>query len=226
MLIIEVLIGALLSLFVSILIENQRSPKLSLEIETPDPNNNLKEGMPAKIIKVLRVKLLNRKVKPFFSSWLKREAAIHCTATIQMLRFKDYSPFFETPIHARWTRSAEPLSPQIHPDTKKIVKLFDPAIYSTIMFRNCYPGIEEIIDIVARYDYEEACFIWNNDIYYKGWRNEEVKIPKGTYYVIVTISSSGEKQLGYFKLENTPGIKNFRLLNLSNEELKKLKLEG
>ncbi len=116
--VIEVFLGALLSLIVSILIENQRSPKLSLEIDEPDFNDNL-QGKPAKIIKVLRVKLLNRKVKPAFSWLLKREAIIHCNATIQLLHIKDRSPLFTNPIHARWTRSDEPYTLQIDPNKMK-----------------------------------------------------------------------------------------------------------
>jgi len=220
--VIEVFLGALLSLIVSILIENQRSPKLSLEIEDYSFDDNL-QGKPAKIIKVLRVKLLNKKVRRAFSWWLKRETVIHCNATIQMLHFEDHFPFFHKPIHARWTKSIEPMTQELKPDTNTIVQLFDPAKYNAVMFRNCYPGTEEIIDIVARYNDEEDCYIWNNDIYYKGWRNKDVQIPKGRYFLIVTVFSNGEETKGYFKLENTSSINNFRLLNVSNEELKNLK---
>ena len=94
------------------------------------------------------------------------------------------------------------------------------------MFRNCYPGTKELIDIVARYDDEEDCYIWNNDVYsYKGWRNKDVQIPKGRYFIIVSVFSNGEEAKGYFKLENNSSIINFRLLNVSNEELKNLKQE-
>ncbi|MFZ3151140.1 MAG: hypothetical protein WA116_05570 [Anaerolineaceae bacterium] len=215
-------IGAVLSLFVSILIENQRKPKVTMEIEDYYFDNNL-QGKPAKIIKVLRVKLLNRKVKDAFSWWLNREALIHCNATIQILHTEDRSPLFTNPIHARWTRSDEPYTLHRDSETKQYIPAFDIAKYNAVMSRTCYPGTEEIIDVVTRYDNEEDCYIWNNDIYYKGWRNTDVRIPKGRYYVIVTVSSSGENNIGYFKLENTLSINDFRLLNVSNEELKILK---
>lgn len=214
-------IGAVLSLFVSILIENQRKPKVTLDIEDYDFDNNL-QGKPAKIIKILRVKLLNRKVKPAFSWWLNREAFIHCNATIQILHL-NHSPLFSNPIHARWTGSDEPYTLQMDSETKKLIPIFDLAKYNAVMSRTCYPGTEEIIDVVTRYDNEEDCYIWNNDIYHKGWRNIDVRIPKGRYYVIVTVSSYGENNIGYFKLENTLSIKDFRLLNVSDEELKILK---
>ncbi len=219
---ISAFFGAVLSFIISILIENQRKPKLSLEIEDFSIENNL-QGKPAKRIKLLRVKLLNRKVKPAFSWWLKREAIIHCKATIQILHIEDRSPLFTNPIDARWTYSDEPLTPQINSNINKIVQIFDPAKYNATKFRSCYPGTKELIDIVARYDDDEDCFIWNNDTYFKGWRNKEVQIPKGRYYVIVTVFSSGENNSGYFKLENTISINDFRLQKVSNEELKILK---
>ena len=213
-------LGALISLFVSILIENQKKPKISLEITDFSFDQNLQDK-PAKIIKVLRVKLINKKVNPAFSFWLKREAIIQCNASIQILYYEDESPLFTNPIHARWTRSDEPFSLQI--DQNKVVPLFDPAKYNAVMSRNCYPGNEEIIDIVARYDNEEECYIWNNDVYYKGWRNEEVQIPKGRYYVIVSVSSSGENKFGCFILENNLSINDFRLLEVDKEVVKNLK---
>jgi hypothetical protein len=213
-------LGSVISLFVSILIENQRKPKVSLEIANYSFDPNLQEK-PAKKIKVLRVKLLNKKVNRAFSFWLKREAVIHCNATIQILYFEDKTPLFTNPIHARWTNSDEPYTLQLNQN--EVVQMFDPAKYSAVMSRNCYPGTEEIIDIVARYDNEEDCYIWNNDIYHKGWRNKEVQIPKGRYYVIVTLFSSGENNLGYFILENNLSINDFRLLNVRKEEIKNLK---
>ena len=114
--IFEVFAGAILSFFVSIMIENQRNPKLSLEIEKFSFDDNL-QSLPAKKIKVLQVKLINKKVKSAFSWWFKPETAIHCNATIQLLHFEDHSPFFQKPIHARWTYSIEPMTQEIKPDT-------------------------------------------------------------------------------------------------------------
>jgi hypothetical protein len=214
-------IGALLSFFLSIPIENQRKPKLSVLIEDFSFDDNL-QGKSAKTIKLLRIKLLNRKVKPFFSWWLKREAAIHCSASVQILHYQSLLPIFKKPVHARWSRSDEPISLQLD-SNNRIVSIFDPAKYNFVMTRNCYSGTEEPIDLVARYDKEDECYIWNYDIFYKGWRNNELRIPKGRYYVIVIISTSGEKTYGYFKLENSLNLLDFRLIDVSKEEIKTLK---
>lgn len=220
--IISAFLGAVISFFLSIPIENQRKPKLTLSIDDFSFDDHLQDK-PAKVIKVLRVKLTNRKVKKYFSFWLKREAAINTNATIQLLHYEDFAPLFTNPVHARWPRSDEPISPQFHPETKKLVLLFDLAKYNAVMTRNIYPGTEEPIDVIARYDDEEDCYIWNNDIYYKGWRNKEVKIPKGRYFVIISIYTSGEQTTGYFKLENSLSINDFRLQHISKEEEKRIK---
>ncbi len=135
-------LGAVISFFLSIPIESQRKPKLSLSIDDYSYDDNL-QNKPAKVIKVLRANVVNRKVKNAFSWWLKREAAIHSIATIQIFHLDDYSPLFTNPIHARWTGSEEPYSPQIDPNTNTIVTIFDPAKYNTVMARNIYPGTKE-----------------------------------------------------------------------------------
>lgn len=220
--VISAFLGAVFSFFLSIPIEYQRKPKLSILLEAFNFEEHLVDK-PAKKIKVLRVKLVNRKVKPFFSWWLKRESATHCNATIQLLSIEGLAPLFSSPVHARWTRSDEPYTVQIDSNTKQPQIVFDPAKYNAVMTRNCYPANDEPIDIATRYDNEEECYIWNNDIYYKGWRNIDLRIPKGVYYVVVTVYTSGEKTYGFFKLQNLLKIKDFQLLEISKEETKRIK---
>lgn len=209
-------VGAVLSLVISIIIENQRKPKLSFTIEDP-PIDNEYSNAPVKTARFLRVQLWNNEMPKMFR-WLNRESAMHCNADIQFLHFDDLTPVFHKRIPARWAGSDEPISPQIDPKTGALVSLFDVSKYNAAFRRNCYPGTKETIDIVARFDSDEDCYVWTNDNYLKGWRNTEVKLPRGRYYVILTVYSSGEKIRGYFKLENSVSDKDFRLLAMNDEE--------
>ncbi len=210
--ILGIIIGSVISIGTTIIIENFKKPDLYFQIEDP-PIDMKYPNAPAKKARFLRVQLWNNDIK-----WLTRETAMHCNASIQVLHHDDLSPVFKNKISARWAGSDEPLSPQLDAKTGNIIQIFDPSKYSAAFRRNCHPGTKETIDVVVRFDDDDDCYIWTNDSYYKGWRNSEVKLPKGRYYIIVTVFSAGERVRGYFKLENTVGIKDFRLLALNEKE--------
>lgn len=209
-------VGAVLSLVISIIIENQRKPKLSFRIEDP-PSDNEYPNSPAKKARFLRIQLWNSEMPKIFR-WLSRESAMQCNADIQFLHLEDLAPVFNKKVPARWSGSDEPISPQIHPKTGEQVPQFDISKYNAAFRRNCYPGTKETIDIVARFDADEDCYVWTNENYIKGWRNNDHKLSKGRYYVIVTVYSSGEKTRGYYKLENSVSVKDFRLIDVNDEE--------
>lgn len=213
-------LGALLSLIFSIFIENQRKPKLSIQLDETSIDNNLIDR-PAKKIKILRVHVLNAKLPKFFF-WMNRDAAMHCNAEIQVFHVDNLSPIFKPPVAARWPRADEPLSNQFDVSTKQLVTYFDISKYNAAFTRNIYPNSEEPIDTFVRFDSDKECYIWNNDTYHTNWRNPEVQLPKGRYYVIVTVFSSGEIIKGFYQLENSVSIKDFRLTELSKEERQKL----
>jgi len=214
-------LGALLSLLISIYIEYQRKPKLYFQIEDPPLDSSYKSA-PAKDVRFLRVQLWNQAM-PNFLKWLNREAALHCSGDIQFHHIDDGAPIFSKAMPIRWSGADEPVSYQVLPDGK-VVQLFDPTKYGAASRRNCFPGSKETIDVVARFDNDEECYGWSNENYLpgKGWRNDDWKLPKGRYLVKVTVYSSGEKVVGIFKLENSVGRKDFRLMNVSAEDLRKL----
>jgi hypothetical protein len=126
----------------------------------------------------------------------------------------------------RWAGSDEPFSYQALPDGK-IVQLFDPAKYNAAFRRDCFPGAPELVDVAARFDNDEDCFGWSNDSYLpeKGWRNPEFRLPKGRYFVKVTVRSSGEKMCGVYTLENSVARQHFRLTTAPKKEAAKLRLQ-
>jgi len=215
-------LGAVLSLLASIYIEYQRKPKLYIEIEEP-PYDATYSAAPAKKVRFLRVRLCNQPM-PKFLKWLNREAAMYCNGDIQFHHMDDGAPLFTRPMPVRWSDSDEPLSLQVLPDGKAAL-IFDAAKYNAAFRRNCYPGNKESIDVVARFDNDKECYGWSNETYLlgKGWRNDDWKLPKGRFLVKVTVYSSGETVVGVFKLENSIGRKDFRLMQASLEDLNKLK---
>jgi hypothetical protein len=216
-------LGALLSLLISIYIEYQRKPKLYFTIEEPIFDASYPSA-PARDARFLRVQLWNRAM-PKFLKWLNREAALHCSGDIQFHHIEDGAPIFTRSRPIRWAGSEEPLSFQVLQDGR-VVQLFDPGKYSAASRRNCFPGDKETIDVVARFDDDEECFGWSNENYLpgKGWRNDDWKLPGGRFLVKVTVYSSGEKIVGVFKLENSVGRKDFRLMEASVEDVRKLNL--
>ena len=216
-------LGALLSLLVSIFIEYQRKPKLGFTIEYPPFDGTY--SAPAKNARFVRVLLCNRSMSKRLR-WLGRDAALNCNGDIQFHHLIDGAPVFSRPMPIRWTRSDEPISYQALQDGQ-MAQIFDLAKYNAAFRRNCYPGSKEAIDVAARFDDDEECYGWSNETYLpgKGWRNEDWKLPKGRYLVTVTVYSAGEKVAGAFKLENSVGRKDFRLIEASAADLMKLDLK-
>lgn len=217
-------LGALLSLLASIYFEYQRKPKLELKIEDP-PFDATYESAPAKKARFVRVQLCNRAMPRLFR-WLGRDAAMYCHGDIQFHHLLDGAPLFSRPMPIRWAGSDEPLSFQVLPDGK-VVQVFDQVKYNAAFHRNCYPCSKEPIDVAARFDEDEDCYEWSNESYLpgKGWRNNDWKLPKGRYIVTVTVYSAGEKVTGVLKLENSVGLKDFRLMKASDDDIRKVGLK-
>lgn len=217
-------IGALLSLIISIYIEYQRKPKLSLKIEDP-PFDATYTSAPAKEARFLRVHLINHAMNKWLR-WLGRNAAMGCFGYIQFYHIDNGAPVFSKQMPVRWSKSDEPVSHYMQDG--QIIQLFDPAKYNSAFRRDCFPGSEELIDIVARYDNEDECYGWCNDSYLpdKGWRNQDWKLPKGRYLIKVTVISSGDNVSDIFQLENSVTKQHFRLLKASEQDIAKITREG
>jgi hypothetical protein len=215
-------LGALLSILASIYIEYQRKPKLRFEIEEP-PADAIYPSAPAKVARFARVRLCNNAM-PRLLSWLGRDAAMQCYGYIQFHHFEDGAPVFSRPMSIRWAGSDEPLTFQAMPNGQ-LAQLFDPTKYNAAFRRNCFPGTKELIDVAARFDNDDDCYGWSNENYLpgKGWRNPDWKLPKGRYIARVTVHSSGETVSAVFQLENSVARQHFRLMEATQENVKKLK---
>jgi hypothetical protein len=217
-------LGALLSLCVSIIIEFQRKPKLSIKVEEP-PTDVTYSNRPANKARFLRVRLSNRAM-PKFLRWLGRNAAIHCHGEIQFYHQNNGAPVFSKPMPIRWAGSDEPFSYQALPGGQ-LAWIFDPSKFNAAFYRDCHAGSEEPIDVVARFDSDTDCYGWTNENYLqnKGWRNADWKLPSGRFLVTITVHTSGEKVVDLFELENSVGIQHFRLMNSTKEDRQKIHIK-
>jgi hypothetical protein len=215
-------LGALLSILASIAIEYERKPKLKFSIEEPPLEQQFGEGRPGRNGRFVRVYVTNKPMPRLFR-WLGRSAAYQCTGKIQFYH-PDGAEVFSRAMPVRWAGSDEPVSYQALPEGK-VAELFDPAKYNAAFRRDCFPGSPELVDVAARFDDEEDCFGWSNETYLpgKGWRNPEFRLPKGRYFLKITINSSGDKVCGFFALENSVAKQHFRLLPTSETEAARLR---
>jgi len=93
------------------------------------------------------------------------------------------------------------------------VAIFDPSRAIAESRIDVYPGESTPLDVAAKFESEEDAYGWSNLSYFSNppWRNQDWKLPRGRYLVAITISSSGQKCEGLFRLLNEAGPKDFRL---------------
>ena len=224
---IFVVLGAILSIITTLLVEYFRVPKFSLKIEKDAQLNKYGEEKPARVAKFLRVQLWN-KSKNWFESLVNKliplSQAANCHGAIQFFHYEDGSPLLEKPMKLRWAGTEPALRLQVRNDQiKQVIDIEEP---SESYWRVCYPNRVETIDVVARVDQDEDAYGWTTDSMQGevAWRKPKYLLPRGRYFIRVQIFSDNRSIQKYFKLENTSGIENFRLLDVNSMDNTTLKL--
>jgi len=210
--ILEILLGAILSIIITIIVEVQRKPNLHLEISEPADADY--ENHPAKHARWLGVLVMNRPLARGFR-WLSRNAALESQALISFYHL-DGQPVFSGPMIGRWSSSPQPITPiSIIGDNLTINQIT--IAYDSVTTANArmdiHPGNAEKVDIAAKFDQDNVCFGWNNEAYFSKplWRNPKWRLLTGRYIVKVEIIAAGEKTMSLFRLCNDVAIDNFRL---------------
>jgi hypothetical protein len=113
-------------------------------------------------------------------------------------------------VDARWASTPEPVPIVLAPATPQAQQL---VLIPEGRGVDVYPGESELLDIAIRADDYAECYGWNNEAYFSSpvWRNPNWKLDRGRYLVRVIITSSGQKCIGWFSLENSVGRAAFRL---------------
>lgn len=226
--VIEIVLGAVIAIGLTILIEVYRKPKLLLEIEKPPVDLSWDEPKPAQKLRSLRLVLRNKNL-PFLFRWMSRNAALQAHGMITFHHL-DGQKIFDRSMKLRWGNSPQPIPNILHIEgSRDIVISIHHADFhvsassNETTRRDIYPGDGEVLDVAVRLDDEDECYGWNDDSYHHNWRNPDWKIPLGRYLVKVTITSAGEKVTGVFRLINDVPVKDFRLDLATREDIRKIR---
>lgn len=224
----EVILGAILSIGITIWVEYLGKPKLKFRASHVNDvdYSRLPEKRPATNARFLSLVIENKRLSlPF--RWLSRNAALQCHATIDFFHLDGQNVFGRNMI-GRWLGSAEPIPAiQISGEGINIEKIVvsggQQATSSTI--NDIYPGEKANLDIAARFDRDIVCYGWNDEGYFSNplWRNPKWELPSGRYIVKVELVSSGDKSVGYYRLVNDVDISSFRLEEAREEDIKQVK---
>lgn len=204
--ILEIALGAIVAILITIFVENLRKPRLALKVEQPtdiDYHNH-----PAQHARFLSIELFNKPL-PSWARWMSRNTALQCHGEITFHHLDGQNVFGRTMI-GRWSASLEP-APIRFRIGNQIVLITDP---SKLTDRADLPPKEsQHINIAARFDSENECYGWNNESYFSTpiWRNPAWRLNTGRYLVRVTIISAGEKCVGIFRLVNDVSQNDFRI---------------
>ncbi|MEW6487772.1 MAG: hypothetical protein AB1578_07645 [Thermodesulfobacteriota bacterium] len=206
---LELVLGAVIAIFITIFVENLRKPKLSFGLS--DPVDHQYEGRPARTARYLLVDVTNRRL-PWYARWMSRDAALSCHASVSFHHL-DGQNVFGRVMPGRWSGSTEPIPMQFVLGGQAGY-LLDPTRFTVTSEVDIQPGETKRLDIAARFDDEDCCFGWSNLSYLSNpvWRNPDWKLPPGRYLVKVTVVCSGEKRTGLFRLVGDVRQRDFRLV--------------
>jgi hypothetical protein len=203
-----VVLGAVIAILITILIEYLRKPRLIIERIPPTVRHY--ENHPAKKARFLYLRIINKPL-PRWARWMSRNAATQCHGTITFYHLNEQDVFGRA-MQARWSGSPEPVPMTIFVEDKQIA-IYDPSRIAIVSRMDIYPGEWEEIDTVVKFDDEDVCYGWSNENYFSNpiWRNPNWRLASGKYLLKVTITTSGEKVTNFFQLINDVPINDFRL---------------
>ena len=206
---LEVTLGAIVAILVTIVIENARKPRLALHIAAHH-DATYPPGRPAKTVRFLAVDLVNRPL-PWLLRWMSRNPALNCHGTIEFHHL-DGQTVFDRAMSIRWSGSPEPVPLHFQINNVQVL-IADPAKLTLASRMDVYPGESERLDVAARFDNEPDCYGWSNDSYFSTpvWRIPDWRLPPGRYLFNVTVVSSGEKVSTIYRLVNDVPQTDFRL---------------
>jgi hypothetical protein len=218
---VSIVVGGLITVLTAISVEYWRNPRLRLAIEDPPLDLRAPDGKNMR--RNLRLTLRNESL-PLGARWMQRAAATQCRGAITFHHLNDGQDVFGRAMAVRWVRSPEPIANQIiSVDGQVQFYIRDFARAATESRIDVYPGEEELLDVVVRFDGEAECYGWNNDSYFYNWRNPNWKLSRERYLVKVVITSSGRKCLGVFRLVNDVDSRtDFRLIPASPDDRAKV----
>lgn len=207
----EIIIGSLIAVVITILIENWRKPNLQLTL-APPTDIKYDEKKSAQSARFVKLELSNKPL-PIIARWMMRNAAQQCHGFITFHHL-DGQKVFERSMPIRWTSAPEPVAMKINMGQNELL-ITDPSKFTMEPRVDIYPGEYERLNIAAKFDNEDQIYGWCNENYFSNppWKNPKWKLEKDRYLVNVTILSSGIKYSKIFRLVGNVTKEDFRLEN-------------
>jgi len=209
--VLSFILGALASIFATIVFERLRRPTLSVEL-APADDKNYGAGHPiAHTARFLQVSVKNRE-PPLLFRWLSRNAASQCVADITFYHL-DGQRVFTQDMPGRWSGWPEPLALVGHVGGQPI-ELVNPYYLSPEFRRvNIYSGAPRSLDVAVRFDNDEDCYGWTTANYNSQppWKDPVRRLPSGRYLIKVNVHADAAAISACFRLINDTAVEDFRL---------------
>jgi hypothetical protein len=217
--IIEIVVGAIIAIGITILFEWLKKPKLRIKMLSPNEGDRVYPKHQAKTARFLYMELHNEKL-PKLLRFIMRETALQCHGTVVFYHL-DGQKVYDREMEVRWSGTPEPV-PTILQIEDKQYQIW--SNYSIVTRVDICTGECERFDVAAKFDNEVECYGWSNQNYTKGWRNPDWKFNPERYLVRITFISAGEKCTGMYRLVNDVPQKDFRLETALPDDWEKIKL--
>ena len=182
--ILEITLGALIAIIITIVLERLRKPKLILKLGE-GKLNLYQEPHIAQKAKFLYLLLHNERL-PWYARWMSRDIAAQCHGYITFHHLNDGQNIFERSMTVRWSDTPEPGSNLLRLNITGDLNIQKGALY--IMVPNdatekvdVAPGETQRFDVAARFDNDDDCYGWSNENYFSEpkWRNPRWRLARG-----------------------------------------------
>jgi len=199
---LEIVLGAVLAILTTVYLENLRKPKLDLAVaEAHDVDYTIGPRRPANVARYLAVDVVNTPL-PRWARWWSRDAAVACHGSISFHHLDGHNVFGRS-MSARWSGAPEPVFVQYRLGQGPVV-VVDPSRVAVGSRMDLYAGERQRLDVAARFDNDAECYGWNNESYFSNpqWRNPDWVLPRGRYFVRITVRSAAQSCTSFFRLIN------------------------
>ena len=208
--ILQIIVGASISIIFVIYLEKKKLPDFEVSIETPIVDLKY-EGRPANRHRALRIIVENKSLNAFFGLFLSRSAACNCKAFITFHHLDGQNIFGRT-MNGRWANTPQPIPLRGTCGDQEVI-LFDDMRMTPTSYVDIYAGDSAVLDVAARFDNDSDAYGWSNDSYFSNpvWRPSQWKLPSNRYLIKVDIIASNSKYSLLYRLINDVSIDDFRL---------------
>lgn len=216
---VQVIVGAIIAILITILVEWVRKPRLSISLLPPESGDRTYEGRPARTARFLYMTLQNKQL-PWPLKWMLRGTALQCHGSVKFFN-SDGGQLFISEMEVRWSNTPEPTPSVLQMDDRQY-PIWNP--FSFVSRVDISPGEGEKFDVVARFDNEENCYGWSNENYLRGWRNPDRILRPGRYLALISFVSAGEKYTGLYRIINDVPQRDFRLEKATPEDWQRINI--